>query len=57
MIEAFVDYRSPYSYLALNGLGRLGASFEVGSVRNLGRYAANWIAWRPKRPSSTAALT
>ena len=30
-----------------------------GSVKNLGRYAASWIAgsgW-PKRPSSTAALT
>ncbi len=24
-----MDYRSPYSHLALNGLGRLGASFEV----------------------------
>jgi Plasmid pRiA4b ORF-3-like protein len=28
-----------------------------GSVRNLGRYAASWIAWWPNRPSSTAALT
>ncbi len=28
-----------------------------GSVKNLGRYAASWIAWWPKRPSSTAALT
>jgi len=29
----------------------------VGSVKNLGRYAASGIAWWPKRPSSTAALT
>ncbi len=28
-----------------------------GSVKNLGRYAASGIAWWPKRPSSTAALT
>ena len=28
-----------------------------GSVKNLGRYAASWIAEWPKRPSSTAALT
>ncbi len=28
-----------------------------GSVKNLGRYAASWIAWWPNRPSSTAALT
>jgi len=28
-----------------------------GSVKNLGRYAANWNAFWPKRPSSTAALT
>jgi len=28
-----------------------------GSVKNLGRYAASWIAGWPKRPSSTAALT
>ncbi len=27
------------------------------SVKNLGRYAASRIAWWPKRPSSTAALT
>jgi len=30
---------------------------EVGSVKNLGHYAASWIACRPKRPSGTAALT
>ncbi len=30
---------------------------QHGSVKNLGRYAASGIAWRPKRPSSTAALT
>ncbi len=30
---------------------------EEGSVKNLGRYAANWNAFWPKRPSSTAALT
>ena len=35
------------------GLTRTG----VGSGRNLGRYAASWIACWPKRPSSTAALT
>jgi hypothetical protein len=29
----------------------------VGSGKNLGRYAASWIACWPKRPSSTAALT
>ncbi len=28
-----------------------------GNVKNLGRYAASWIAWWPKRPSSTAILT
>ena len=31
--------------------------FWSGSVKNLGRYAASWIGWWPKRPSSTAALT
>ena len=30
---------------------------DSGSVKNLGRYAANWNAWWPRRPSSTAALT
>ncbi len=30
---------------------------RVGSVKNLGHYAASWSAWWPKRPSSTAALT
>jgi len=30
---------------------------EDGSVKNLGRYAASWIAGWPNRPSSTAALT
>jgi len=29
----------------------------AGSVKNLGRYAASWIAWWPNCPSSTAALT
>jgi hypothetical protein len=28
-----------------------------GSVKNLGRYAASWIAWWPNRSSSRAALT
>jgi len=28
-----------------------------GSVKNLGRYTASWIAGWPNRPSSTAALT
>jgi glycosyltransferase involved in cell wall biosynthesis len=31
--------------------------FHVGSVKNLGRYAASWSAWWPNRPSSRAALT
>ena len=30
---------------------------RLGSVKNLGRYAASWIAGCPNRPSSTAALT
>ena len=30
---------------------------STGSVKNLGRYAASWIAGWPRRPSSTAALT
>ncbi len=30
---------------------------EGGSVKNLGRYAASWIAGWPNRPSSTAVLT
>jgi len=30
---------------------------DLGSVKNLGLYATSWIAWWPKRPSSTAALT
>ncbi len=34
-----------------------GAEVGPGSVKNLGRYAASGIAWWPKRPSSTAALT
>ncbi len=29
----------------------------MGSVRNLGLYAASWIAGWPNRPSRTAALT
>ncbi len=33
------------------------AEHRHGSVKNLGRYAASWIAWWPNRPSSTAALT
>jgi len=32
-------------------------NIPTGSVRNLGRYAASWIACWRKRPSSTAALT
>jgi hypothetical protein len=31
--------------------------FVQGSGKKLGRYAANWIACWPKRPSSTAART
>ena len=34
-----------------------GAQVIDGSVKNLGRYAASWIAGWPNRPSSTAALT
>jgi NADPH:quinone reductase-like Zn-dependent oxidoreductase len=34
-----------------------GPQLAEGSVKNLGRYAASWIAWWPNRPSSTAALT
>jgi hypothetical protein len=30
---------------------------QVGSGKNLGRYAASWIACWPKRPSSIAVLT
>ena len=33
------------------------AAITAGSVKNLGRYAASWIAVWPNRPSSTAALT
>jgi hypothetical protein len=32
-------------------------SVKNGSVKNLGCYAASWIGWWPKRPSSSAALT
>jgi len=46
---------------ALSCLDRLANGsprrLDWGSVRNLGRYAASWSAWWPKRPSSTAALT
>ena len=34
-----------------------GGGRDAESVKNLGRYAASWNAWWPKRPSSTAALT
>src|SRR3712207_4735519 len=37
-------------------MGPAKAAME-GSGKNLGRYAASWIACWPKRPSSTAALT
>ncbi len=36
---------------------QLREQVAVGSVKNLGRYAASWIAWWPNRPSSRAALT
>jgi len=44
---------------ALPSLSLVGGKPVIarGSVKNLGRYAASGIAWRPKRPSSTAALT
>jgi len=32
-------------------------SLPKGSVKNLGHYAASWIACWRKRPSRTAALT
>ena len=38
-------------------LAQVALEVPEGSVRNLGRYAASWIAGWPKRPSSTAALT
>jgi hypothetical protein len=43
-------------------LGRLKLTamrdrLDGGNVKNLGRYAASWIAGWPNRPSSTAALT
>ncbi len=34
-----------------------GQDVTLGSVKNLGRYAASRMACWPKRPSSTAALT
>jgi len=45
---------------AIRGLATefgLTVGLGMGSVKNLGRYAASWIAWWPNRPSSTAALT
>ncbi len=39
------------------GVLQVGPESAGGSVKNLGRYAASGIAWWPKRPSSTAALT
>ncbi len=39
---------------AMNEMADKGAS---GSVKNLGHYAAIWIAGWPNCPSSTAALT
>ncbi len=45
-------------FQAMDAAGKDGAIRHVmGSVKNLGRYAASGIAWWPKRPSSTAALT
>ena len=35
----------------------LGSGVVRGSVKNLGRYAARWIAGWPNCPSSNAALT
>ncbi len=49
------------AYAARHGLVLdAGLSFRdlgMGSVKNLGHYAASWIAGWPNRPSSTAALT
>jgi hypothetical protein len=36
---------------------RAAEELHDGSVKNLGRYAASWIAGWPNCPSSTAALT
>jgi hypothetical protein len=52
-------------HAAATGLGELGVgqtdaaqrAEQHGSVKNLGCYAASWIGWWPKRPSSSAALT
>jgi len=43
------------SQTAFTVLKWAGAAY--GSVKNLGRYAASWIAGWANRPSSTAALT
>ena len=43
LLRALIEFRDIYN--------------STESVRNLGRYAASWIAGWPKRPSSTAALT
>ncbi len=47
------DLSAPSSIVDIGHLAELAA----GSVKNLGHYAASGIAWWPKRPSSTAALT
>jgi len=59
--------KSTLSHLIAHGAGSLPKPIPAivvttdedddGCVRNLGRYAASWIAWWLKRPSSTAALT
>ncbi len=57
-VLAGVDAQSTYCYLLAAEHRRDADTWGVhGSVKNLGRYAASWIAWWPNRPSSTAALT
>jgi len=53
MLVGFIFW---YRGLALGGIAGVG-QLQLGSVKNLGRYAASWIAWWPNRPSSRAALT
>src|SRR5687767_2088635 len=53
------ESRIRFTSALLPPYARRSKSLEVliGSGKNLGRYAASWIACWPKRPSRTAALT